>query len=293
MPAPAIVAVLAAACGTTPSGGDDAPTGPSCTYPHDEDGDGILDGCDNCPTVFNPDQADTTEVDKLQFPDHVGDACDLWPFLGGDLIAHLHRFDVDDTKLWTATGLSEWGDAAHIAGDASWAIIRPAVGAGVGAVAEIDGIEWQAANSELAVFVDGDGTTFGNVCALQRDRDGDGVDELEFRQLPGAATTRQPIKTTIEPTDHVQLTMRRRIDGNGIGVLTCRLEIHDKYTEIFEMNAEESQTGDYGIVATGVTASIGSLIVYTSPGSECVPPAVDATGKCKQPPPGSLDAVSP
>ncbi|NQX88425.1 MAG: thrombospondin type 3 repeat-containing protein [Halioglobus sp.] len=34
----------------------------------DTDGDGILDACDNCPTVFNPDQEDTSQ-------DGRGDAC--------------------------------------------------------------------------------------------------------------------------------------------------------------------------------------------------------------------------
>ena len=35
----------------------------------DSDGDGYLDECDNCPTVYNPDQADTDA-------DDIGDACD-------------------------------------------------------------------------------------------------------------------------------------------------------------------------------------------------------------------------
>jgi predicted CXXCH cytochrome family protein len=42
---------------------------PLVTYPGDEDGDGIPDGEDNCPTRYNPDQADTDG-------DGLGDACD-------------------------------------------------------------------------------------------------------------------------------------------------------------------------------------------------------------------------
>ena len=37
--------------------------------PHDEDGDGVVDGCDVCPGIPDPDQADTDT-------DGVGDACD-------------------------------------------------------------------------------------------------------------------------------------------------------------------------------------------------------------------------
>jgi hypothetical protein len=276
---PAAVVAFGAACSTPdPVGGPDPGTH-DCSYQHDEDGDGILDGCDNCPTVFNPDQADTTEAAKLQFPDHIGDACDLWPFLGGDLIAHFHRFDVDDSNLWTGNGMSEWGDAAHTAGDAYWLINRNAVGAGVGAVAEVDGVEWQA-NSELAVFVDGDGKGLGYVCALQRDRDGNDNDELEFRQLPDVAPVRMTLGAKIDPTDHVQITMMRRIDGHGASVLTCRARLNKAITEIRAMSPDDLQTGDYGILASGVTASIASLIVYTSPGTVC-PPAVDgSTARC-------------
>jgi hypothetical protein len=38
---------------------------------HDKDGDGILDGCDNCPFIANPTQAHALDADA------VGDACDF------------------------------------------------------------------------------------------------------------------------------------------------------------------------------------------------------------------------
>lgn len=46
-----------------------------CTGTHDEDGDGIVDACDNCPGIANADQADTTETRA----DGVGNACDPRP----------------------------------------------------------------------------------------------------------------------------------------------------------------------------------------------------------------------
>jgi hypothetical protein len=47
----------------------------------DEDSDGVIDRCDNCPHEINPDQADTTEasIGVAGIADGVGDACDNHP----------------------------------------------------------------------------------------------------------------------------------------------------------------------------------------------------------------------
>jgi hypothetical protein len=52
---------------------------------HDEDGDRVDDGCDNCPTVSNLDQADGDG-------DGVGDACDPRPNQPGDSIVFFDGF---------------------------------------------------------------------------------------------------------------------------------------------------------------------------------------------------------
>jgi hypothetical protein len=59
---------------------------------HDEDGDGVLDGCDNCPSVPNADQTDQREIAAGLAADGVGDACDPRPSLAGDAIVLFDSF---------------------------------------------------------------------------------------------------------------------------------------------------------------------------------------------------------
>jgi hypothetical protein len=94
-PDPLVCAPATSTCETTPGGAIDAmadapPTidASACaTTQHDEDADGVVDSCDNCPGVANPDQADTTE----NLPDGAGDACDPRP-TERDRIAYFESF---------------------------------------------------------------------------------------------------------------------------------------------------------------------------------------------------------
>ncbi|MGE5184472.1 MAG: hypothetical protein ACM31C_20520 [Acidobacteriota bacterium] len=79
---------------------------------HDEDGDLIDDGCDACPGLADPDQADTLETANGGTADGVGDACDPSPTIGGDRLAKLAPFaSPGELAAWTvATG--SWGVAS-------------------------------------------------------------------------------------------------------------------------------------------------------------------------------------
>jgi hypothetical protein len=87
--------------------------GPTCwggtPSTHDEDRDGIVDECDNCPSISNANQADIREVNAGGSADGVGDACDPRPTAGGDSI---FLFDgLNFTTLppeWSNVGAGSW-----------------------------------------------------------------------------------------------------------------------------------------------------------------------------------------
>jgi len=74
---------------------DAAPDAAVCGE-RDEDGDGIPDGCDNCPHVPNPDQSDLGDGDK------VGDACDPHRTEPGDRLIRFEGFAVMPPDLRVA-----------------------------------------------------------------------------------------------------------------------------------------------------------------------------------------------
>jgi len=240
----------------------------ACAIHHDEDGDQIDDFCDNCPTVANPDQRDTTEQRLRAFPDGVGDACDLWPSLGGDLVAHLHRFDdpAADAALWTGSGWTVSGDAAHATGAAHWTIKKPAIGSGLGARAAVTSLAMEV-GGELALAVDGDGLAFGYLCAVVRDRDGDGFDELELREALGTPV-RKSLGIALTPADGFTLSATRFLDSLDHATLTCRVQ-RGTHVATLHVAVADDQIGIYAMASLGATAEVSSLIVYTQPVSQC------------------------
>jgi hypothetical protein len=66
----------------------------------DEDGDGIVNGMDNCPGIYNPDQADRDS-------DDVGDVCDPNPDIAGDAIADTTYFQTG-LGCWVPDTIENW-----------------------------------------------------------------------------------------------------------------------------------------------------------------------------------------
>jgi len=72
----------------------------------DVDGDGVLDGADNCPTVFNPPRPVDNFGQGDADADEIGDACDRCPLDPGEIICiamFYDGFESGDTSAWTNT----------------------------------------------------------------------------------------------------------------------------------------------------------------------------------------------
>jgi hypothetical protein len=86
--------------------------GPTCwgtPTAHDEDGDGVVDECDNCPSVSNAGQADQGEVNSGASADGVGDACDPRPNAAGDSIFFFDGLNFTSApSTWTNVGAGTW-----------------------------------------------------------------------------------------------------------------------------------------------------------------------------------------
>jgi len=234
--------------------------------PHDEDGDGVFDVCDNCPATANFDQADTTEEDMHAFADRVGDACDLRPGLGGDTLVRLYTFAVEtQASEWSGSGFSISGDALNANASAQWSRVRTSTGDGLVALAQIASLSLDV-DTELAIELDGAAGGGGTSCVLLRRVDE--TDALIARDSSGVIMT-QLLAPGILPADPFTLIAWRNIvlvEGVRVARLICRMIRDGKTTEATLTLTDDLVSGQVSLSTTNAAVAISSLSVYSSPG---------------------------
>ena len=111
-PADADAAVPPADADGGPGTIDVRDSGPTCwgtPSTNDEDNDGLVDECDNCPSVANANQANVGEVNAGTAADGVGDACDPRPAAGNDTIFFFDGMNFTTIpSTWTNVGTGSW-----------------------------------------------------------------------------------------------------------------------------------------------------------------------------------------
>lgn len=239
--------------------GDDV--GPSadaqpCVDDHDEDGDGIGDRCDVCPTVADAHQRDTAEAELLQFEDGIGDACDPRPARAGDDVAALHTFeDPADAAAFRGTGWTIANDRATSSSDARWFTTRLENGAGIIAQARFTELAWPNVDAfvEVAVDTDAAGGT-GIACRLT-------ASSITLEDGGGARTT----ETLAAPLDgDVVITTWRVIDPQQRGTMRCDV-LHEGQTITLQAPTSDAVSiGTYALAARGAS-TVTSLLVYSTP----------------------------
>jgi hypothetical protein len=235
---------------------------------HDEDGDGFGDLCDVCPTVVDPLQSDTGEIDSISAEDGVGDACDPRPTRNGDKIGALHTFDTDTTPSWLGEGWTIAGDRARASGAARWQHRRAETGDAITARLALESIAWTSTGGSVSVALDGDGIETARSCALFQDRDSNGNDELEVRELGGAVLVRELAEQVVGP---VELIVSRGVDHRtGTGVIHCvlrgpRVPGAEHAIELTIDTIDDVSIGQYVFAASAADVVATSLVVYKSP----------------------------
>lgn len=253
--------VAIAACGDDAATSDARGSCASTADPHDEDGDGVVDACDNCPSTPNPTQLDSTEDKAHAFPDGVGDACDPRPGASGDDLRGFYSFATEaQASAWTGSGWSISDDAVHAAGNATWTTTRAQQGDGYFVMAQVASFAPSTTGS-LGFALDGDGVSTGAICKLE-------ATMLSVQEVGGAPSS-VVLANPIAAGTPLQLIAWRTISLSGttrIPEIQCRVIYGGATKDVMLALTDELVTGSHVLSAIDASVDITSITVYTSPG---------------------------
>ena len=227
---------------------------------HDEDGDGIVDGCDNCPTVANPTQSDTTESTG---PDGVGDACDPHPATRD----HIQIFE----SFATAPFDWRYASVATTGGDA---LLVTGAGARNTALAPLSLAIAEGVVVTRATVANVRAGSFHSVELLAQYREQTGLDGYRCTTLGGGVDSRHTgIQTFGTPLDVVFSTIFKADLSVGEAVelrfafgptsLTCSTT---NPSDSVTAAAPEVRTGTIGFNVQSLDVSFAYVIVYVPDG---------------------------
>ena len=239
-----------AAWGIKEIGPPDAPPSCAALTSHDEDHDGVPDGCDKCPGIAD----DQTDTDG----DGVGDACDPGP--GVDHIALFESFaDTTSSSRWTING-GPWGfhdDAAvyTVLANTSYAEIdsmAPMLApTRVEALVTIDQIAAQGSMIQLI-----DDTSFR--CGVIRHM-ANATDKVRI-ETDGGSTNSESDFPTLTAGQRLRITMT----CGSTGKTTCAVENVDDGTTGSATLAKTGTAGSLGVIDLGIPTHVDYVAVYAA-----------------------------
>ena len=271
-----VLSLALAACGRLGFGAADDDDGDRSDEPtpdavacvasgHDEDGDGLDDGCDVCPTVADLDQVDGDA-------DGVGDACDPRPTTGGDRIGFYDPFVILDPARYTffntvahdpdahALQLAPDSDTGYALFTGPSAFTRAAISVRVQGVAppatrwvglwtHIDGALSEAV---FASADDGGGGGGGGLAQMSIKEAIDGEDRLSADAFTG------------QPIDGLAFTLTFDTDlaTGGDAVLTTSSTVGAFDPVTTSLDLSRAQTGVFELEASSLEVLVDYVIIY-------------------------------
>jgi hypothetical protein len=237
-------------------------SGPTCwgtPSTHDEDNDGLVDECDNCPSVANANQADVGEVNNGGTADGVGDACDPRPIAGGDSIFFFDGMNFTTIPAsWTNVGVGTWtasGTSLSPTGTVSGQELERSFPSALGNYLSETAFTFTAltATGSASIPFRTDASRNGWGCAVGINA---GSGQLFLTQVTAGAGEATPQIVTIGVP---QVGDRYRLLGGAYSTnVYCMLSTGERLNR----TTTGSTSGESGIRASGTSATFEYLLVY-------------------------------